>query len=116
MYFMYYDAIVMHGPGVSSDSFRGIRKSAMKNAKTPAQGGDEKTYLLAFATARKKIMKQEDARSDASRVDDAQLKFLRGAISVCTPVDVEDLRKPARDQHETNQDEINQFRKTPRRA
>lgn len=85
--FMYYDAIVMHGPGDSSDSFGGIRKSAMKNAKTPAQGGDEKTYLQAFATARKKIMKQEDAHSDTSRVDDAQLKFLNeGNYDLHTPL------------------------------
>lgn len=33
--FMYYDAIVMHGPGTDSTSFGGIRKTAMKKAKTP---------------------------------------------------------------------------------
>lgn len=85
--FMYYDAIVMHGPGDSADSFGGIRKAAMKNAKTPAQGGNEKTYLQAFAAARKKIMKQEDAHSDTSRVDDAQLKFLNeGNYDLHTPL------------------------------
>ncbi|WP_327675840.1 chitosanase [Kitasatospora sp. NBC_00458] len=74
--FVYYDAIVMHGPGTSSDSFGGIRKAAMKKAKTPAQGGDEATYLKAFLDARKVVMKQEDAHSDTSRVDTAQLVFL----------------------------------------
>ncbi|MED7950823.1 chitosanase [Streptomyces sp. BE303] len=74
--FIYYDAIVMHGPGTSSDSFGGIRKAAMKKAKTPAQGGDETAYLKAFLDARKVVMKQEDAHSDTSRVDTAQLVFL----------------------------------------
>ncbi|WP_033219386.1 chitosanase [Kitasatospora phosalacinea] len=74
--FVYYDAIVMHGPGSSSDSFGGIRATAMKKAKTPAQGGDEATYLKAFLDARKVIMKQEEAHADTSRVDTEQLVFL----------------------------------------
>ncbi|MCG6492778.1 chitosanase [Kitasatospora sp. A2-31] len=74
--FVYYDAIVMHGPGSSSDSFGGIRKAAMKKAKTPAQGGDEATYLKAFLEARKVIMKQEEAHADTSRVDTEQAVFL----------------------------------------
>ncbi|MFJ3787506.1 chitosanase [Kitasatospora sp. NPDC090091] len=74
--FAYYDAIVMHGPGTSSDSFGGIRKAAMKKAKTPAQGGDEATYLKAFLEARKVIMKQEEAHADTSRVDTEQTVFL----------------------------------------
>ncbi|GLW72493.1 chitosanase [Kitasatospora phosalacinea] len=74
--FIYYDAIVMHGPGSSSDSFGGIRAAAMKKAKTPAQGGDEATYLNAFLDARKVIMKQEEAHADTSRVDTEQRVFL----------------------------------------
>ncbi len=74
--FVYYDAIVMHGPGTSSDSFGGIRAAAMKKAKTPAQGGDEATYLNAFLDARKVIMKQEEAHADTSRVDTEQRVFL----------------------------------------
>ncbi|MFF4342030.1 chitosanase [Kitasatospora sp. NPDC001540] len=74
--FVYYDAIVMHGPGSSSDSFGGIRAAAMKKAKTPAQGGDEATYLNAFLDARKVIMKQEEAHADTSRVDTEQRVFL----------------------------------------
>ncbi|MET9615719.1 chitosanase [Kitasatospora indigofera] len=74
--FAYYDAIVMHGPGTDSVSFGGIRKAAMKKAKTPAQGGDEATYLNAFLDARKAAMKTEEAHSDTSRVDTEQRVFL----------------------------------------
>ncbi|MDS0135458.1 MULTISPECIES: chitosanase [unclassified Amycolatopsis] len=85
--FAYYDAIVMHGPGDSSDSFGGIRKAAMKKAKTPAQGGNETTYLKAFFDARKVIMKQEEAHADTSRVDTEQLKFLNeGNFDLHTPL------------------------------
>ncbi|GAA3453206.1 chitosanase [Dactylosporangium matsuzakiense] len=74
--FIYYDAIVMHGPGNSAVSFGGIRKAAMAKAKTPAQGGDEATYLNAFLDARVAAMKTEEAHSDTSRVDTAQRVFL----------------------------------------
>lgn len=74
--FIYYDAIVMHGPGTDSDSFGGIRKAAMKKARTPAQGGDEATYLNAFLDVRKAVMKKEEAHSDTSRVDTEQRVFL----------------------------------------
>ncbi|MEU7867351.1 chitosanase [Dactylosporangium sp. NPDC049140] len=74
--FIYYDAIVMHGPGNSAVSFGGIRKAAMAKAKTPAQGGDEVTYLNAFLDARVAAMKTEEAHSDTSRVDTAQRVFL----------------------------------------
>jgi chitosanase len=75
--FCYYDAIVMHGPGNDSTSFGGIRKTAMKKAKTPAQGGDEVKYLNAFLDARKAAMKTEEAHSDTSRVDTEQRVFLK---------------------------------------
>ncbi len=74
--FIYYDAIVMHGPGDDDTSFGGIRARAMRNAKTPAQGGDEVTYLNAFLDARKWAMEQEEAHSDTSRVDTEQRVFL----------------------------------------
>ncbi|MFD9894518.1 chitosanase [Amycolatopsis sp. NPDC059027] len=74
--FAYYDAIVMHGPGDSTDSFGGIRAAALAKAKPPSQGGDEKTYLKAFLEARKVVMKKEEAHADTSRVDTEQLKFL----------------------------------------
>ncbi|MEV0406223.1 chitosanase [Actinoallomurus sp. NPDC050550] len=75
--FIYYDAIVMHGPGSDGDSFGGIRAAAMKKAKTPAQGGSEVTYLNAFLDARKVAMKHEEAHSDTSRVDTEQRVFLK---------------------------------------
>ncbi len=85
--FIYYDAIVMHGPGDDSDSFGGIRKAAMKKAKTPAQGGNETTYLNAFLDARKVVMKKEEAHSDTSRIDTAQRVFLKaGNLNLDTPL------------------------------
>jgi chitosanase len=85
--FIYYDAIVMHGPGTSTDSFGGIRRTAMQKAKTPAQGGNETTYLKAFLDARKVVMKKEEAHADTSRVDTEQLKFLNeGNFDLHTPL------------------------------
>jgi chitosanase len=75
--FIYYDAIVMHGPGDDPTSFGGIRKTAMKKAKTPAQGGNETTYLNAFLDARKAAMLTEAAHDDTSRVDTEQRVFLK---------------------------------------
>ncbi|WUH95839.1 chitosanase [Streptomyces sp. NBC_00433] len=85
--FIYYDAIVMHGPGNDSVSFGGIRKTAMKKAKTPAQGGNETTYLNAFLDARKAAMKTEDAHDDTSRVDTEQRPFLQaGNLNLDPPL------------------------------
>ncbi|GAA2145902.1 chitosanase [Kitasatospora kazusensis] len=75
--FIYYDAIVMHGPGNDPTSFGGIRATAMKHAKTPAQGGNETTYLNAFLDARKAAMLTEAAHDDTSRVDTEQRPFLK---------------------------------------
>ncbi len=75
--FIYYDAIVMHGPGSSPVSFGGIRAAALRRAKAPAQGGGETAYLDAFLDARVAAMKTEEAHSDTSRVDTAQRVFLR---------------------------------------
>jgi hypothetical protein len=74
--FAYYDAIVMHGPGDDGTSFGGIRAAALKKAKTPAQGGNETTYLNAFLDARKAAMLTEEAHSDTDRVDTEQRVFL----------------------------------------
>ena len=85
--FAYYDAIVMHGPGDDGTSFGGIRKAALKKAKTPAQGGDETTYLNAFLDARVAAMKTEEAHSDTSRVDTEQRVFLKaGNLNLNTPL------------------------------
>ena len=83
--FIYYDAMVMHGPGSDADSFGGIRRTAMSKAKTPAQGGNETTYLNAFLDARKAAMKREEAHSDTSRVDTEQRVFLNNGNLDFTP-------------------------------
>ncbi len=75
--FIYYDAIVMHGPGNDAASFGGIRTAAMKKAKTPAQGGDEKIYLNAFLDVRAAAMKTEAAHMDVDRVETEQRVFLK---------------------------------------
>jgi chitosanase len=74
--FIYYDAMVMHGPGSDRDSFGGIRNDAIAQAKPPSQGGDEVTYLNAFLDVRKAAMEREEAHSDTSRVDTEQRVFL----------------------------------------
>jgi chitosanase len=85
--FIYYDAIVMHGPGGDPSSFGGIRGAATQKAKPPAQGGDEVSYLNAFLDVRKKVMLQEEAHSDTSRIDDEQRVFLRrGNLSLDPPL------------------------------
>ncbi|WP_033292260.1 chitosanase [Amycolatopsis jejuensis] len=85
--FIYYDAIVMHGPGTSTDSFGGIRSAALKKAKPPAKGGNETTYLKAFLEARKVVMKKEEAHADTSRVDTEQMVFLNeGNLDLHTPL------------------------------
>ncbi|MDQ1289709.1 MAG: chitosanase [Actinomycetota bacterium] len=75
--FIYYDAIVMHGPGESSDSFGGIRAAALDKADPPSEGGDETAYLNAFLDVRADAMRAEEAHSDTSRVDTAQRVFLK---------------------------------------
>jgi chitosanase len=74
--FIYYDAIVMHGPGTEPVSFGGIRRTAMAKVKTPAQGGSETAYLDAFLDARRAAMETEEAHGDTTRVDTAQQVFL----------------------------------------
>jgi chitosanase len=86
--FAYYDAIVMHGGGDDDTGFPAIRKRALGNAGTPAQGGDETAYLDAFLDARVWAMKQEEAHSDTTRVDTEQRVFLKdGNLDLHTPLD-----------------------------
>jgi chitosanase len=85
--FIYFDALVMHGPGDDPVSFGGIRATAMQHAKTPAQGGDETTYLNAFLDARVAAMHTEAAHDDTSRVDTEQRVFLQqGNLDLNTPL------------------------------
>jgi len=77
--FIYYDAIVMHGPGDDAASFGGLRASVIQKTKPPSQGGDEKAYLSAFLDARKALMLTEAAHDDTSRVDTEQRTFLNAS-------------------------------------
>jgi chitosanase len=88
--FLYYDAIVMHGPGDDRNSFGGIRARAITTAKPPSEGGDEKAYLDAFLDARKAAMKAEEGHQDTSRVDTMQRKFVRaGNLRLEPPLEFE---------------------------
>jgi chitosanase len=85
--FIYYDAIVMHGPGPSPSSFGGIRRRAIERAPTPAAGGSEVDYLEAFLDVRRAQMKTEDEHGDTSRIDDEQRVFLReGNLTLRPPL------------------------------
>lgn len=75
--FIYYDALVMHGPGSDPLSFGGIRAAALRKAKAPSQGGDEGAYLNAFLDARIVAMKADPSHQDTSRVDTEQRVFVK---------------------------------------
>jgi hypothetical protein len=81
--FAYYDASVVHG----YDGTLAIRSRAMKKAKTPAQGGNETTYLNAFLDERDVEMNKEEAHQDLSRIEDAQRPWLKaGNLDLNTPL------------------------------
>jgi chitosanase len=88
--FIYYDAMVLHGPGLGPQGFYGIRENAMRTADTAAEGGDEKAYLNAFLDAGRAVIgrqKTEQTR-DSSRIDTAQRVFLRdGNMDLDAPLE-----------------------------
>jgi chitosanase len=85
--FIYYDAIVMHGPGQSASSFGGIRRRAIDRAPTPAQGGSQVAFLNAFLDVRRAQMNTESKHGDTSRIDDEQRVFLReGNLALRPPL------------------------------
>lgn len=86
--FIYYDALVMHGPGEQHDAFDGMRLAAMENAPTPAQGGDEPAYLAAFLDVRREVMLGEpDHEGNIDRIDTEQLVWLeQGNLNLDTPL------------------------------
>lgn len=86
--FVYFDAMVMHGPGDDEDSFGGIRQAALEQAAPPSQGGDETAYLDAFLDVRAEVMRGEAAHEDTSRVDTEQRVFLRaGNLDLRPPLE-----------------------------
>ncbi|MEV5980216.1 chitosanase [Streptomyces sp. NPDC052114] len=85
--FIYYDAMVLHGPGTGPRGFYGLREAALKEANTPSQGGKEKAYLDIFLDIRTKAMKEKKAHRDTTRVETAQRQFLYdGNLGLRTPL------------------------------
>ncbi|MGW1719985.1 chitosanase [Streptomyces sp. NPDC002156] len=86
--FVYYDAMVYHGPGNDWFSMGGIRAAALAEADSPAEGGDEKAYLDAFLDARRQAMLDKRPGVNTSRVDTAQRRFLdEGNLDLRTPLE-----------------------------
>lgn len=85
--FIYYDAMVLHGPGIEATGFYGIRDAAMAEADTAAEGGDETAYLDAFLDAGTSVIRAKKTQRDTSRIDTAQRVFLRnGNLGLRTPL------------------------------
>jgi chitosanase len=71
--FAYYDAAVVGGV----DSMRSVRARALREAKTPAAGGNEVAYLEKFLNERDVEIRKDPAHhNDVSRVETAQRRFL----------------------------------------
>ncbi|WAX80568.1 chitosanase [Streptomyces sp. KMM 9044] len=85
--FVYYDAMVTHGPDTGPEGFYGIREQAVRKARTPGGGGAEKAYLEAFLDVRRTVVLARDAGADTSRIDTAQRRFLReGNLELSAPL------------------------------
>ncbi|MGX1671959.1 chitosanase [Streptomyces sp. NPDC055400] len=85
--FIYYDAMVLHGPGTGPGGFYGLREKAMREADTPSQGGKEKAYLDIFLDVRRTAMKAKKPDRDTTRIDTAQRQFLYdGNLTLKTPL------------------------------
>jgi chitosanase len=86
--FVYYDAMVFHGPGTGPTGFYGMRLRALEKAGSPTEGGSEKTYLDTFLDIRRAAMKTRDPDIDTSRVDTAQRRFLdEGNLGLRRPLE-----------------------------
>ena len=73
-------------PATTRDSFGGIRKTAMKKAKTPAQGGNETTYLNAFLDARKAAMKTRRPTPTRAASTPSSASSCNGNLDLNTPL------------------------------
>lgn len=85
--FIYYDAMVFHGPGTGANSFYGLREKTMREADLPSEGSSEKSYLDIFLDVRRKAMKAGKPDRDTTRIDTAQRRFLYdGNLKLETPL------------------------------
>jgi chitosanase len=85
--FVYYDAMVFHGPGTHPTGFYGLRERALQKSAGPTGGGSEKAYLDTFLDIREDAMRTRDADIDTSRVGTAQRRFLdEGNLALRTPL------------------------------
>ncbi|MFD6907557.1 MULTISPECIES: chitosanase [Streptomyces] len=85
--FVYFDAMVFHGPGIEAGGFYDVRAQAVDRARTPAAGGLEETYLDAFLDVRRDTMLSRYPDRNTSRVDTAQRRFLKaGNLDLDTPL------------------------------
>ncbi|MFJ5777242.1 chitosanase [Streptomyces sp. NPDC093094] len=85
--FVYYDAMILHGPDSSPNGFYGIRERALKEAGLPSEGGSERAYLKAFLDVRREAMLAKRPGTDTSRIDTAQRRFLdSGNLALTTPL------------------------------
>ncbi|MFG2457303.1 chitosanase [Streptomyces sp. NPDC048523] len=86
--FVYYDAMVFHGPGTSPTGFYGLRARALEKSDSPTEGGSEKAYLDTFLDLREDAMRTRDPDIDTTRVDTAQRRFLdEGNLDLRTPLE-----------------------------
>ncbi|MFF7562976.1 chitosanase [Streptomyces pseudovenezuelae] len=86
--FVYYDAMVFHGPGTDATGFYGMRERALGKSDSPTEGGSEKAYLDTFLDIRRAAMKSRDPDIDTTRVDTAQRRFLdEGNLQLRTPLE-----------------------------
>jgi chitosanase len=83
--FIYYDALVMHGPGDEFPSFAGIRDRALEQAQPPTQDGSEEEYLHAFLDARLEAMDTDGHSDNHDRVDTEQRAWLEDGNLALNP-------------------------------
>ncbi|WP_432195164.1 chitosanase [Streptomyces sp. bgisy027] len=85
--FVYYDAMIFHGPGIDDDGFYVLRERALRKADSPSEGGSEKAYLDIFLDVRREAMREKRPGTDTSRIDTAQRRFLYdGNLKLTTPL------------------------------
>ncbi|WAU85514.1 chitosanase [Streptomyces sp. Qhu-G9] len=85
--FVYYDAMVLHGPGTGPRGFYGLRETAMAKADTPAEGGKQAAYLDVFLDVHREAMTYKEPRRDTTRIDTTLRKFLDdGNVDLSTPL------------------------------